>query len=443
MKKIISVIALLTICLSGFSQFFDKENTLYNWGIPSPLFNELANRSSENTKPQTFYATGIYENIGLELITLVGFNEVDSKEADIKIKKTIYADSIVLSGNDVKSKDPIFIYSYVKKASEYVIHTIIVNDRYGYLFGQGFHLSENSSNYYQLESLEVVSFTFYLNGQPTNFMYCDLKNSNGNALVVFDSATSSTGAKFGVFNPTTREFLFPMEYQRIKVLKNQNSSYFVVRKNDKYALFDIAGTPLTSFVFENSITQILDNKYIEIQGSDNTCLLNFQGDTLFSVDSEIYGYCTLLKSRYGFYIIKNSIGSHSGFVTPSGEVIKCYKEYTVESCLKVFDERFDKDGIQVFEEEEVGNYNETRCLVTKEGKIIRDYYIEYDGYCSEGLCQVIDKETKKKHGFVNNKGEIVIPLIYEDADGFIDGEARVRLNGESFYINKLGNKVPK
>ncbi len=446
MKKIISVIALLTICFSGFSQFFDKENTLYNWGIPSPLFNELANRSSENTKPQTFYATGIYENIGLELITLVGFNEVDSKEADIKIKKTIYADSIVLSGNDVKSKDPIFIYSYVKKASEYVIHTIIVNDRYGYLFGQGFHLSENSSNYYQLESLEVVSFTFYLNGQPTNFMYCDLKNSNGNALVVFDSATSSTGAKFGVFNPTTREFLFPMEYQRIKVLKNQNSSYFVVRKNDKYALFDIAGTPLTSFVFENSITQIFDDKYLEVVGNKNTCLLNFKGETLFCVSDEIFGYSNLLKSRYGFYFIVNSNGYTEGFVTPSGEIFKTdYYDYTAEKGLQKFEEEFDENGILVFYKTGTAReqYEDSEtCLITKEGKIIRDYYVDYHSKFSEGLCVVADKATEKKLGYVNTKGEIVIPLIYEEAEKFSNGKGRVYLNGEYFYINKFGNKVP-
>lgn len=442
MKKIISVIALLTICFSGFSQFFEKDNLLYNWGIPSPVFHEMVNRSAVDNKPQTFYVVGIYRKNGLEFNSLVGFTEVTvAKESDIKIQKTIYADSIVLSGIETKTKEPVFNYSYVKKASEYVIHTIIVNDRYGYLLGQGLNLSDNASYYYQHESLEIASFTFYLNGKQENFMYCDLKNSTSNLLMVFDAVKSS--AKYGVFNPLARTFVFPMEYEKINILKTENSSYLIAKKNGKSAIFDIEGVAITPFIFENSITQILDNKYIEIQGSDNTCLLNFQGDTLFSVDSEIYGYCTLLKSRYGFYIIKNSIGSHSGFVTPSGEVIKCYKEYTVESCLKVFDERFDKDGIQVFEEGEVGNYNETRCLVTKEGKIIRDYYIEYDGYCSEGLCQVIDKETKKKHGFVNNKGEIVIPLIYEDADGFIDGEARVRLNGESFYINKLGNKVPK
>lgn len=447
MKKIISVIALLTVCFSGFSQFFEKENVLYNWGISSPIFNEIANKSTMNSKPQTFYIAGIYDNNGLEYNSLVGFKEVaDSKGSDIKIKKTIYADSIVLSGNDSKTKDPIFIYSYVKKASEYVIQTIIVNDRFGSLFGQGSHLSENYSYYYQFESMEVVSFTFYLKGQPTNFMYCDKKNSNGNALVVFDSATSSTGAKFGVFNPTTRLFLFPMEYQKIKVLKTQNSSYFVVKKNDHYALYDVAGTPLSSFIFENSITQIFDDKYLEVVGTKNTCLLNFKGDTLFCVNDEIIGYCSLLKSRYGFYFIVNSIGYTKGFVTPSGEIVKTdYYDFIAEKGLQNFDKEFDENGILVFYKSGTASEqfeDSETCLITKEGRIIRDYYVDYHAKFSEGLCVVADKATEKKLGYVNTKGEIVIPLIYKEAEKFSNGKGRVYLNGEYFYINKLGNKVP-
>jgi serine/threonine protein kinase len=46
-----------------------------------------------------------------------------------------------------------------------------------------------------------------------------------------------------------------------------------------------------------------------------------------------------------------------------------------------------------------------------------------------------------KYGYVNQNGEIVISLKYSDARIFVNGRARVRLNNETFYINKKGKRV--
>jgi hypothetical protein len=48
-----------------------------------------------------------------------------------------------------------------------------------------------------------------------------------------------------------------------------------------------------------------------------------------------------------------------------------------------------------------------------------------------------------KWGFVDNKGTLVVPLIYDGVvNGFnSEGLAKVKLNGEEFFINKSGEKV--
>lgn len=46
-----------------------------------------------------------------------------------------------------------------------------------------------------------------------------------------------------------------------------------------------------------------------------------------------------------------------------------------------------------------------------------------------------------KYGFVNRYGDEVIPLIYDEAEDFDNGEAQVSINGEWFYIDKNGNEV--
>ena len=46
-----------------------------------------------------------------------------------------------------------------------------------------------------------------------------------------------------------------------------------------------------------------------------------------------------------------------------------------------------------------------------------------------------------KFGYVNVKGNIVIPVIYNSATDFKYGKAFVKLNNEAFYINKKGEKL--
>lgn len=63
-----------------------------------------------------------------------------------------------------------------------------------------------------------------------------------------------------------------------------------------------------------------------------------------------------------------------------------------------------------------------------------DYVYDFE----EGLALVV---KDGKYGFVNKKGDIVIPLIYDDVCDFYGVFARVEKDGEIFYINKKGERV--
>lgn len=65
---------------------------------------------------------------------------------------------------------------------------------------------------------------------------------------------------------------------------------------------------------------------------------------------------------------------------------------------------------------------------------------------SEGLARV--RDNNGLYGFINKKGEIVIPCIYEDAASFNDGYAKVTILGESledldYRIDRLGKVYSK
>lgn len=61
------------------------------------------------------------------------------------------------------------------------------------------------------------------------------------------------------------------------------------------------------------------------------------------------------------------------------------------------------------------------------------------GSFSDGLARV---GRNGKYGYMNIKGEEIIPCSYTDADDFSNGVARVRIDGKTKYIDINGNVVP-
>ncbi len=66
-----------------------------------------------------------------------------------------------------------------------------------------------------------------------------------------------------------------------------------------------------------------------------------------------------------------------------------------------------------------------------------EYYLI--GEFHDGLAEVMNEEGKE--GFINTKGEVVIPLIYEMVFDFMDGVASVYTEDDDFHINTKGEKV--
>ena len=100
------------------------------------------------------------------------------------------------------------------------------------------------------------------------------------------------------------------------------------------------------------------------------------------------------------------------------------------------------DLIPVYNEQEKHGYINTK------GEVVVP--LEYDGayYFSEGLAPVMkyDADGNEKCGFVNTKGEVVVPLEYDVAFSFSDGLAPVMKrdadgNEKWGYINTKGEVV--
>ena len=74
------------------------------------------------------------------------------------------------------------------------------------------------------------------------------------------------------------------------------------------------------------------------------------------------------------------------------------------------------------------------------GNVIFPTQFDQFTHFNEGLACV---RKGKKWGYINPEMEVVIPIIYEDVDYFLNEKAKVWLNHQRFFIDKNGQKINK
>lgn len=79
-------------------------------------------------------------------------------------------------------------------------------------------------------------------------------------------------------------------------------------------------------------------------------------------------------------------------------------------------------------------------FINKKGEVVIP--LEYDNGCSfsEGLADVCIESQSSKWGYINKDNEEVLPFKYDIAEPFYNNIARVGLYGKSMKINKQGSE---
>ena len=88
----------------------------------------------------------------------------------------------------------------------------------------------------------------------------------------------------------------------------------------------------------------------------------------------------------------------------------------------------------------IGGYEENKGFINKKGEIVIPQIYKDAGYFLEGLAAVQSVETGL-WGYIDKDGEIVIPMIYESAKSFREEAAYVVKDGLAGYIDKDGNNI--
>lgn len=115
----------------------------------------------------------------------------------------------------------------------------------------------------------------------------------------------------------------------------------------------------------------------------------------------------------------------------------------------------DTDGntVAAMHYDQVNPYTPTRWQVTKiKGDVYLSGFVDLQGkevvplvYTEIGMWQPEVERTRveigERIGYLDGLGNVAIPLVYDYAEIFSKGKARVRLNGRVFFIDPAGKEV--
>lgn len=83
--------------------------------------------------------------------------------------------------------------------------------------------------------------------------------------------------------------------------------------------------------------------------------------------------------------------------------------------------------------------NEIWHFVNTSGKSVNEFAYTAVSYLSDdNLGRVV---RNGKIGFIDATGKETIPCKFDEADSFVEGKAKVKLNGQEFYIDTKGNQI--
>ncbi len=358
--------------------------------------------------------------------------------------------------------------------------------------------TENNS---QAESLLRI---LYFKPQPENNPKIGFMNTKGKVIIKpkYDIASDFYDDYANIIKDSTYGYV---DKKGTEVLfKQYEETYFwygntgLAKKEGKFGLIDREGKPLTEFIYNQMIVYVGFDHFIVNTSKDERFLLDNNGKIIVSDKNQefnikdyfkkdsllVYEKNTDNKKLLGllktnntlltepiysqifyidddeFFVVKKD--NKYGFINKLGEEVVplIYEEVAfnvTENLIAVKKENKwgfinrNNDVIIPFEYDEAYPFFEKLAVVKKgnqygaintknkvKGKFNGENEKKSFPFYSDGL-RVFEKEGK--FGYINKKGKVVIPAIYEYAYPFVNGMAYVELNGKSGFINKKGKEI--
>lgn len=281
---------------------------------------------------------------------------------------------------------------------------------------------------------------FYIDEQKKYLLY--LSDS--------DFETVEDNGKFGFKLKQTGDVIIPIKYSSAGSFINGLAK---VRIGEKYGLINKIGKIVVPFEYDE--IQQYPNDGLRVVSKDNKeGVIDLKGNIVIPIEYDN------LEFSYASDLFLAKKNEKYGFIDKSNNVIiqiKYDKACTFQE-ERAYVELNNKCGfvdvigneiVPLLYDSSSRYYNQGLVAVKKDGKWgcidkngeLKFGFTKYEeiGYfSSDGLAMV---RLYGEYGAIDMDGKVVIPLIYDDKFYFNNGKAKVKLNGEEFYINTKGEKI--
>ncbi|WP_298511807.1 WG repeat-containing protein [uncultured Kordia sp.] len=394
--------------------------------------------------------------------------EVDANGyiSDIRFHELIKEKGYELIGN----------FSKVKKRSKIYYAPVLRNDLWGFIDSYGNEVIKPAYAFpsYFKDGIAVVSSIIYKNAAfidrcgttdyTISYEY-KLIDIHGNTIdtydriasLYFDTVVAFKNEKAGITNYKS-EVLLPFEYDDIK----QYTTFTMVSKDKKWSLLNSKGKPASAFIYDRFE---IYNGYLLGYSGEKFALLNHE------TGKQLTPFITRTANLQDYNITKHEsnakaetlvVRSEEGFLVfnQKGEKITSTQYTRVEQLTEEFLSIRDGDcwGIMNSKGKIIvptkydlplyylgegifgGKFNsENKYVDAKSGKEVLAQYKLLGNFVS-GLAPLIDEETGK-HGYINRKGKLKIPMIYDNVSYRIAKSSPLRKDSKWGVINKRGKTM--
>ncbi len=230
-----------------------------------------------------------------------------------------------------------------------------------------------------------------------------------------------------------RELYFKGTIETVKLFfskeKREQKVHFTAKNKTKFK--DLNMMPIDSGM---AFLNIKGEKLFTVKGSEYESITN-----RYFEDDDYYYHLNLKEKRMDTLLVYDITACDNGLV----KILKNQEEddYVLysEEYKKVNDHQYeyivDNEGVLF------GNRNDDFYFINKNGKETLLKNVDRIKESTEGMTIILNEDSM--YGFVNEKGEVTVPMIYDEVDNFSDGLANVKKPDSDLegYINKKGKIV--
>lgn len=272
----------------------------------------------------------------------------------------------------------------------------------------------------------------------------------------FDTTVAMKNGKAGMIN-RKGEIVVPFEYDKIE----QYRPYTIVSKDKKWSYLNSKGEPSTDFIYDRFATYngffmgYVGEEFVLIDFDTGKQLTSFMNATSnfqdhnMSRQANMNSKMLVVKTEEGYFAF-NQKGKKitSKKYTRIEQLTNEYLSIRDGDCWGVMNfkgkiivpTRYDFSLYYHGEGIFIGQFNdEVKAVDARSGKEVLAQY-RLIGPFVNGLAPIVDKETGK-HGYINRKGKLKIPMIYDSVSHRIAKNSPLRKDSKWGVINKRGKTI--